>query len=202
MSLTVSATPATLTRYLTENPEAVAKFFARKEKLYLVASVISGLAAIVILFSAPLLMGGTYAVLKIASVVLIAGVCLEGFNTFDQWGTVACYRKVLHQLIAHETKQIKQSGESAVQQVFQKAGRTTRQLPAATQEVLAKLNPENRGANRWEALVPLIARYQVGDSHAKAKMVADQQTYKLKPAFLNYYCFVQKKECAAFLGFA
>ncbi len=202
MSLIVSTTPATLTRYLSENPEAVAKSFERKEKLYLVASVISALASFVIFFTAPFLMGETYLVLKIVSVVLIAGVCLEGFNTFDQWGTAACYRKVLHQLIADETKQIKQIGEPAVLQAFQKAGRTIEQIPAATQEALAKLNPENRGANRWEALVPLIARYQVGDSLAKAKMVADQQIYKLRPASLNNYCFVQKKECASFLGFA
>jgi len=200
VSSTVASTHERLTRYLTENPEALAKSFARKEKLYYTASIISGLASTIIFFSAPMiasvLLGETYLLLKIAGVVLIAGVCLAGFGTFDEWGTEACYKKVMYQLIADETKQIKQSGEAGVQQIFKSCGRTIEQIPSATQEALAKMNL----ANRWETVVPLVARYQVGNNKAKAKILADQQLHKLRPSFIDVYCNIQKKQCGAFLG--
>ncbi len=162
MSLSVAATAANLTRYLTETPASVDKSLTRKETLYSVATKISALAAVAffafpLLIAAGVISASWIGVPTALGCVVAAIICTNRHTAFERRMHEVQLQKGLYAWIAaNKFKDIKPGETKGIEEFFKDNKGSIAQIPPATMTALAKINP----THPLDALKPLIIRYE------------------------------------------
>jgi len=226
MSLSVSTTPANLTRYLSETPATVEKSLTRKETLYSAAMKISAVAAVVFfaipIFTAAGLIGTSWIGIPTAlGCVIAAMICTKGHVAFEKRMQEAQLQKSFYARLSDKvSKEIKPGETKGIDEFFKKHKGSIEQIPQTTLAALTKINP----TAPLDALKPLIIRYEEADilpygiqvtlqkvliaATLLSKSHTKENTERCKKLALKeatmfrlapYYA-KQRKECAAMLG--
>lgn len=174
---TTQPNPITLSRYLTENTQSLAKAHSTKGSMYFVASVICAIAAVAILGSITAVYLGLATQTGLSGGVIIAafaGFCasMQGVATFSQWKKDEISYSENYQLFANRLSEIKDWTEDNVKKFFRDHSITMNRFTDVENALLIANKPQAP----LTTLLPLIARYLVTKEKAEeVRKIADAQ---------------------------